>query len=1139
MPTNQHCSSRRGVKRAVCCWFGGLLVAATSCGPIRAAAGESVRRQIEADWERQDACRLRQIREPGLVRFPGEQLDWPGVKAGGRLRVPLAAAPKLDGRLDDACWQNAASIAAADADLPAFRLCHDAQNVYIAVSLPTSAEARFRGRKTKGSLLSLDKAQVALGAPDTQEVLFHGPALSQDRARVVRASGRTTIEMAVPREAFPGRFPTELQAPHGKPVGLAAAGHWRLVWEKEAQLGFGKNRITLELRASRPISPPVDVTVESVVFTPLRPVRQVVFQKQLQQAAAISVEFDIAAGGAAAVIVSARQGDYAFREGRSFFIEPVQETLARARRLAREFRLPVPEALGELTRRATQLCAKEKQQGPQRAERRALSLEARWLARRMAFENPRLDFDRLLLIKRFTQESYPDVCLNHMPWVSRPGGDLCVVSLAGPDQPCTVCNVIDGQLGPGHVHGMDLWWDADRIVFGYAKAASDLPPKGWTDRRMNYHLRRTEEPTHLFEIGIDGGGLRQITDGEWSDLDPTYLPSGDVAFVSERCGYSLQCNENDKDETSCNLYVVSADGGRIFRLSATKDGDYLPHTLDDGTIGYTRWEYQERGWAHIQSIWTVRPDGTGADALFKQHLNNPWALEDVRSISGSGKLVAIAAGHHTLAAGPVVVIDPGLGMNNTAGIRIVTPGVEPPEGGMSGTPAPEGGVVGAGGYYMTPWPISEGTFLASYTFGPQTDPTGYGIYLIDVYGTKELVYRDPTISCSAPTPLRPRPRPPVLPSMTDSTTANATCYISDVSRGVEGVPKEAIRYIRISHREAWPYDNRRGGQRYEPNVKTVMINWTPARVIGTVPVEADGSAHFRVPADTPVYFQLLDKDHMELRRMRSFISLQPGEVRGCVGCHESRAEAPPHQGGTLALARLPSTPFPPPWGNRPVSFLRDVQPVFDRHCVRCHSGLKSAGGLDFSGGLTAKHNRAYDTILERGLVARSNIGDDARVTEPLAFGSHRSKLVAVLRSGACSKRANLSPDDWLRLVTWIDANAPYHDRFINKRPANPPYDLPGDRELVAKLLAVDSRRCSECHKADDVTRVDWIDLRQPTRTRFLASPLAGGKSNDQHRCQGRVYKDANDSDYQTVLRLVTTAVQKAWAHPRRDLRAIR
>ncbi len=229
------------------------------------------------------------------------------------------------------------------------------------------------------------------------------------------------------------------------------------------------------------------------------------------------------------------------------------------------------------------------------------------------------------LSSRFTQETYPDVCLNHMPWVSRPGGDLCVLTMPAADRPPRVRTILNGVLGPGHVHGMDLSWDGRRIVFGYAKARGSDPPEGWLDRRTNFDLRRNQEPIHLFEIGVDGGGLRQITAGHWSDLDPTYAPSGDVVFVSERCGASLQCNEYDKDETSCNLYACRPDGSDIRRLSVSKDGDYLPHALADGTIGYTRWEYQERGWAHVQSIWFIRPDGTGADALFKQHLNDPWA----------------------------------------------------------------------------------------------------------------------------------------------------------------------------------------------------------------------------------------------------------------------------------------------------------------------------------------------------------------------------------------------------------------------------------------------------------------------------------------------------------------------------------
>jgi len=771
--------------------------------------------------------------------------------------------------------------------------------------------------------------------------------------------------------------------------------------------------------------------------------------------------------------------------------------------------------------------------------RKELYFKTRWAVRRLAFSNPLLCRE-LLLCKRFTQETYPDVCLNHMPWVSRPGGDLCVLTLDGPEGEPRVRALLNGALGPGHVHGMDLWWDADRVVFGYAKAKGNDPVPGFPGR-LGHQYRLDNEPTHIFEIGIDGKNLRQLTDHRlWSDLDPTYLPSGDIAFVSERCGASLQCNEMDKDETSCNLYAMRCDGSRIRRLSVSKDGDYLPHCLDDGTIGYTRWEYEQRGWANIQSLWTVRPDGTGADAWFKQHLNNPWALEDFRSIPGMGnnKLVAIAAGHHTLAAGPLVIITPSDGMNDPRAIRIVTPGVHPPEGGMSGSPVEGGGVADRGGFYMTPWPLSQACFLAAYSYSPvQTERAGYGIYLIDVFGGKELLYRDPGISCFVPIPLRPRPRPPVLADATDPSKDYAVCGLSAAAFGVPGVESGRARYLRILQGIQWPYDAKYGGQRYEPDAKGAE-NWNPTRVLGTVPLEADGSANFQVPADQAVYFQLLDEDHMELRRMRSFISFQPGERRACVGCHETKALAPPEGQFPAAMLHDPVRPLPPPWGTSAMSFLRDVQPIFDRHCTGCHSGLQPAGGLDFCGGLTSRGGRtrnvAYDTIFAQNLVARSNVNDDARVSMPLAFGSHRSKLVEVLRSGACSKRAELSAEEWLRLVTWIDLNGPYHDRFINKRQERPVYDLPADRQLESAIAAVHAKRCQSCHKPAEVTRLSWIDLRQPDRSLFLAAPLAKAAGGTQ-KCSAAVYKDAGDADYQAVRTLVRQAVEKAWQFPRRDL----
>ena len=1275
---------------------------------ISQARAESFRQQVEEDWRRQDESRIAQIREPGLVRFVEGEVQWPGVKPDDRLRVPKAAPPKLDGRLDDGCWEQALRLESADANVPSLRLVHDPERFYLGVSLPTHAEASFQGSTTApdaagavdgvknglyafhtghepnpwwqvdlgsrqaigrivvynrldykpglhnadnllilasddekswtlvydnqgkhfggatsgkplvvdfsgkepeggkgpiearfvrlqvgsaapiffhldeveiygaadpaenialhrparqsslsiwsrgfnqaGALSTLAKVKVLLEKDNPNGVVVGGASVPAERVGIFREGGKTTIELALPRGAFAGGFPSDVVAPDGRTVGLAPGSDWRIAMPEELRLGFGKNRLTIAFEADRPLDAPVDLTVESVVFTPYRAERAVALQRKLTASTEVPVELQVGHEGAAAVIVSARQGAGEVREGRVFFVEPVQETLERAERLLRDFERAAPQPLTELRSRAAALADREKTEGPDPEARGALYREARWLARGIAFMNPRLDFEELLFVKRFTQQTYPDVCLNHMPWVSRPGGDLCILRMSGADSQGEVRNLLNGQLGPGHVHGIDLAWDARRVVFGYAKAKTDQPPEGWLDRRTNFDLRRNEEPTHLFEIGIDGQGLRQLTEGEWSDLDPTYAPNGDIAFISERCGCSLQCNENNKDETSCNLYSMRPDGSAVRHMSVSKDGDYIPHALSDGTIAYTRWEYQERGWAHIQSIWIIRPDGTGADALYKQHMNNPWALEDMRSIPGSKKLAAVAAGHHTLQAGPVVIVDARQGMNNPAGIRIVTPGVMPPEGGMTGTPVATGGVLGRGGYYMNPWPLSEKHFLVSYSYckgatgglATEVDPAGYALYLIDVHGTRELVYRDPAISCFVPIPLRPRPRPVVCPDLTDPAVPYATCMVANAGYGVDGVDPKSIRYLRIAHRLQWPYDNTYGGQRYEPDVKGVMINWTPARVIGEVPVEADGSAHFQVPADTPVYFQLLDENHMELRRMRAFISFQPGEVRACHGCHESREEAPRNldRPYPLAMARDPSIPVPPPWGDAPISFLRDVQPILDRHCVECHGGLKPAADLDFSGGLTASYNRAYDTILAHDLVSRSNVGDDARVTPPLAFGSHKSKLVHVVRDGACSKRARLSDQEWHALVTWIDANAPYHDGFINKRPEHPPYDLPADRELAAQMTAVHARRCGECHQPADVSRLDLIDLHDPHATAFLAAPLAE-KAAGAGRCEQAVYKDRSDPDYQALLRLVEDAVRKAWDFPRRDLKALK
>ena len=810
-------------------------------------------------------------------------------------------------------------------------------------------------------------------------------------------------------------------------------------------------------------------------------------------------------------------------------------------------------------------------------------LRLRWLGRQLVFMNPLLDFEQLLFAKRYTQQTYPDICLNHMPWVSRPGGDICVLdkpfSLDGTGQ--NVTPLIDGQLGPGHVRGIDLRWDGDRVVFGYACqenfwATDNWPPPVGAERMIGHDLRLSQEPIHIYEINTDGSGLRQVTnDKMWSDLDPAYLPNGNIVFVSERCGFSLQCNNGPfHDETSCNLYSIRPNGTGLRWLSYNKDGDYQPHVFNDGTIGYCRWEYQERGWATIQSVWYIRPDGTGADSLFKQHIDNPWAFENTREIpvwaqEKGRQFVSIAAAHHTLACGPICLLSPNIGMNDEAGIRIVTPGVMPPEGGMSGTPVEEGGVVENGGYYMYPWPLSDKFFLASYTYsndyrpgGTDTfrgaDECGYGLYLIDVFGNKELIYKDESISSSFPMPLIPRTKPPILADNYDPELGDlAVCTVNDVTFGVKDVEPDEVKYIRIARRIGWPYTKETGGQRYEVDGSSWGLSWAPALVFGEVPVEADGSASFYVPSNVSVYFQLLDKDKREIKRMRSFISFQPGESRGCVGCHETQSVAAlnhPTQGYTLAMQREPSVPEPPPWGDqRCINYLADVQPVFDKHCVSCHSGLEPAAGLDFSGGLVAGApmqttyrplnfdglNRSYRTMIENNLFTYSDKHAPAsELTQTRQFGSTKSKLIDVILDGPCSGLIQPGDESWYRLVTWIDANGPYHDRFVNSRPKRDPYDMLADKQLLKQIADVHAKRCAECHDPNAVSRLDWVDIGFPEKSRFLTAPLpkrAGGTE----RCTNPVYADQLDPDYVLLRETVEEAVRRAWDTPRRDLEVLK
>lgn len=748
--------------------------------------------------------------------------------------------------------------------------------------------------------------------------------------------------------------------------------------------------------------------------------------------------------------------------------DSVVSILSRAEAAAAEIRRrgPSPETRAMLDRQLAALesirsrIADHVQQKPgDLTGPRRLWRAARLAARPIVLANPAVDFRQIVFVTQHAAHSHRNITGSQYPWVHKPGGDLCVKTGLGPGDP--VRPVIGGQLGPGHVHGMDLWWDADRAVFGYARQPKWPPKWDAVHGDDSFPLRRDQEPTHLYEIRLDGSGLRRLTSHPvWSDFEPTYCADGDVVFASDRSGRSSECGKFSADHTVINLYAVGPDGGDVRRLNDNKDIDRYPHSLDNGLIAYTRWEYQERHFFEVHAIWQIRPDGTMADAVFNQHLRAPFGVRDTRSVPGTSRLVAVATGHHTFAYGPVVLVDPAKGINDPAAISIVTPNAMPEEGPMAGKPVPEGGVPDRGGLYHSPWALSDKCFLVSYSharppgdFNGGRNPSGFALYLIDVYGNKELIHRDRILSTAFAMPLKARPRPPVLPNMTDPSQRLATCYVADVNEGMEGVRRGEVKYLRISQRVGWPLDERIGAMRYITGNawenRPGFPEWAPVRVIGTVRVERDGSAHFKVPADTSVYFQALDEKQMELRRMRSHVTLQPGEVRGCTGCHESKTRTPQTQWRpTIAQRRDPEIPTPPAWGSgKLLGYEWLIQPIFERRCVRCHGSRKPEGGID----LTAARDRdgmmqSFLTLFGRGkdgkagrplLVSCSDRFSDSSVTRPKQFGSHRSRVVRVLLDDPLHRNeAKLKADEWTALVTWVDANAPYYDAFFNKRPAD-------------------------------------------------------------------------------------------------------
>jgi hypothetical protein len=519
------------------------------------------------------------------------------------------------------------------------------------------------------------------------------------------------------------------------------------------------------------------------------------------------------------------------------------------------------------------------------------------------------------------------------------------------------------------------------------------------------------------------------------------MPDGGICFISTRCERGILCDPPDILTTTV-LYRMDADGRNIRELSKGAVSEEVPSIMPDGRILYTRWEYVDKGGSAVKCLWAMRPDGSGSVEIFGNDHAFP-SFYNGRSIPGSHNLfVAIGGPHMPLGVGTVLRIDTTEDIKTRAPITYITPDIDiQSEWGYRHRIDGEWVPVQSGPLYDDPYPLSKDFFLVSHNANQDVHHvSAYDLYALDSAGNRQLIYDDPTMSCWEPVPLRTRPIPPIIPSVSQPGAATATILLTDVYRGLEEIPRGTIKYVRVCEQVPRSWDARRYWDGDEHGQQHSVISlWahTYVKLIhGIVPVEKDGSAYFKVPANRNIFFQALDKDFMEIQRMRTFVDFLPDESRSCIGCHEGQRLAP-YNGRPLALEnrlRLPE-PQPGDTGPRAVDYAVDVQPILDRNCIECHSGEDPEAALDLSGILTAQFNQSYENLMKRGMIkVVSEIGQkmgNVDATPPYTWGSHASQLITALKQK--HPQVKLTKEEWIRLVTWVDSNAPYYGTYYGRK----------------------------------------------------------------------------------------------------------
>jgi hypothetical protein len=690
-----------------------------------------------------------------------------------------------------------------------------------------------------------------------------------------------------------------------------------------------------------------------------------------------------------------------------------------------------------------------------------------------------------------------------------PGGGIYMLeNPSAPSEEHRVRVVIDehseNSLGRGMYFDPDLSFDAKKILFCF---------KGQPDGS-----------SCIYEIGIDGQGLRQITNpltdylpcgedgqaksvyngrngalGAAQDLTPAYLPDGKIVFTTMRHNGLVPCNNTGV----AILHVMNPDGSDIHPISVNSETEFDPSIMIDGQILYGRWEYVDKTALTIQSLWTVYPGGTMETALYANNMVFPEAVLDSRQVfSDPAYVVSTFSKHNSTPRGAIALIDTRMGKNDpNAVFNFSDPG----------NPLRDTGEA------CEPYPINKDLILFSDLHGKKN-----ALFLIqrnsDDSLTRELLFSDPNIDCHSPIPVRPQQLAAIRPLQVDRSKDYGFFLVQDVYEGMPEVPRGSIKKLRVIEETSRVSPTPGGGPFNQTFTISAALAWTGKNYLGEVSVEEDGSAYFEVPAGKMIFLQALDAEGRCVRSMRTFIQAAPGITRSCIGCHENKKAAFLVDKTAMAQQKEPQRLEDESWGSGALDYPTMVQPILDRHCVTCHGGERGfAAGLDLTGGWTEYFNNSYENLVSRREVQYKatliagvcSMNGTAHYSAPIfpayAIGSPAAPLARVMVEGDLghTDRFAMTRPERDLILAWIDGNGAYHGTW-NYTPRA--FQLAEWQDAKKQLIAeMAEAGCVKCHNtAGGGARFesDWFNLENPKLSRILRAPLArGGEGYGEALCR--------------------------------------